>query len=273
MRLVGITGAAGAGKDSVANTLCGIRVAPVLCPPDQAPDWLLIRASPNALEPLGTATALADPIKMIARSVYGFSIEQLWGEIQAVKNAPDPRFPRVRPKHRALGAVYPSSSTKLYPGAQQIVRCEVCKLEVARDDRAVDVELGVMGFDVATWQGPCVDYLSSREACQRIGTELGRTLYGETWLELLWRNLLSIKSDVGLVVIPDVRFDNEARAIRERGGEVWRVERPGAGLAGAAGKHESEAGVSDALVDKVIVNDGTQKQLRERAVFAYTNVD
>ena len=45
----------------------------------------------------------------------------------------------------------------------------------------------------------------------------------------------------GGVEIPDVRFRNEVDAIRAAGGKIWRISRDGAGLQGAAAKHQSEA--------------------------------
>jgi hypothetical protein len=69
-----------------------------------------------------------------------------------------------------------------------------------------------------------------------------------------------------LVVVTDVRFTNEAQRVRDVGGHVWRIERPGAGLAGAAGAHPSEAML---LADRVVINDGTLDQLRLRLLSAW----
>lgn len=105
---------------------------------------------------------------------------------------------------------------------------------------------------------------SPRELLQTLGTQWGRQMiHPEIWVAATarrWRG-----SDAAVIAIPDVRFDNEARAIREAGGRVFRVIRPGHEcLAAGAAQHESEAGVSDDLVDGVIANVGTLEQLRER---------
>lgn len=63
-----------------------------------------------------------------------------------------------------------------------------------------------------------------------------------------------------LIVADDVRFAEEAAAIRALGGLVVRIERPGAGLDGAAAAHPSEAG-GVGPVDVVIVNDGDLPRL------------
>ncbi len=60
------------------------------------------------------------------------------------------------------------------------------------------------------------------------------------------------------VVLPDTRYRNEADAIRERGGLVVRIERPGVG---PAVDHPSETELIDYDFDAVIVNDGPLDQL------------
>lgn len=77
---------------------------------------------------------------------------------------------------------------------------------------------------------------SPRELLQTLGTEWGRRLVGEqTWLILATGVLLS--RGTGMIV-PDVRFENEATWIRERGGIIIHVQRNIERLG-----HESEAGI------------------------------
>jgi hypothetical protein len=58
------------------------------------------------------------------------------------------------------------------------------------------------------------------------------------------------------VVVTDARFENEAKAIRDRGGEVWEIVRAEHGdELGAEALHTSEAGLPDGLIDRTIVND------------------
>lgn len=73
-------------------------------------------------------------------------------------------------------------------------------------------------------------------------------------------------------IITDVRFPNEAQAIKERGGIVIRVNRPadnkittfmklqGIGLI----EHPSETALDDYEFDEVIINDGTLEDLKEK---------
>lgn len=111
---------------------------------------------------------------------------------------------------------------------------------------------------------------SPRELLQTLGTEWGREVVSEDiWIKIALRRAAQYEGSRWSVVITDVRFDNEAEAIRAAGGQVWRVERPGAGLEGPAGGHASEAGISDRLVDQVVWNAGDLGDLKE-SVYAAT---
>lgn len=101
---------------------------------------------------------------------------------------------------------------------------------------------------------------SPRRLLQTLGTDWGRNMiHQEIWVMATMQRMLA----GGDYCIPDVRFVNEAAAIRARGGVVWRVERPGHSLlAGAAAAHESERGIPDEYVDAVITNGGTLADLQ-----------
>ncbi len=63
----------------------------------------------------------------------------------------------------------------------------------------------------------------------------------------------------GLHVVPDVRFANEAELIREYGGEVWKVTRPGTGLINS---HASETTGDAFNPERTIFNDRGLPELR-----------
>ena len=96
-----------------------------------------------------------------------------------------------------------------------------------------------------------------RVLLQRMGTEVGREMFGEHfWVDYLLNKALDIKGDV---VISDVRFLNEAEAIHQANGQVWRVNRPGIE---AANSHASEIQMdSFSNFDVVITNDTTIEEL------------
>lgn len=103
---------------------------------------------------------------------------------------------------------------------------------------------------------------SPRELLQTLGTEWGREMVSQDiWINIAMRRARQYEGSSWNVAITDVRFDNEAEAILAAGGQVWRVERPGAGLSGQAAEHSSEAGVTDHLVSQVIWNAGSLDDL------------
>src|ERR1051326_2875992 len=64
-----------------------------------------------------------------------------------------------------------------------------------------------------------------RRFLQRLGTDGVRNHLGDNiWVDSLFRRLESYEEPSARtkVVITDVRFPNEADAIRQRGGEIWR---------------------------------------------------
>ena len=76
------------------------------------------------------------------------------------------------------------------------------------------------------WQRPDGSYLTPRYAMQRLGTEWGRDCDLDVWVKLALRTVETLEHvGADVAVITDVRFVNEARAVREAGGEVWRVQR------------------------------------------------
>lgn len=94
-----------------------------------------------------------------------------------------------------------------------------------------------------------------REYLQRLGTEVGRNMFGETvWVDYAFRGMSPHKN----YVITDVRYPNEADRIRESGGRVIRVVRPGFG---PANSHVSESALDDYAFDVVIHNAGTVADL------------
>lgn len=111
-----------------------------------------------------------------------------------------------------------------------------------------------------------------RQLLQRTGTEGGRRIFNPLapnntfWIKLLFAELDEKYGwyDTGFplhkefqsnLVISDCRFDNEAQAIRERGGLVILVESSRDGLP-EPDAHASESGVDPFLIDGTLHNNG-----------------
>ena len=113
-----------------------------------------------------------------------------------------------------------------------------------------------------------------RRMLQELGTDFARKYRPNVWAEKLRRRIVTARND-GLdylqlynrhdfavaqgIVVPDVRFPNEADTVRELGGKLIRVVRPGSGdhETEEATGHESENSADDIVVDRRIINDST----------------
>jgi len=126
-------------------------------------------------------------------------------------------------------------------------------------------ELGISGFHFVYEDKEAIIPgigVSARHMMQTLGTEWGRAcIHPDFWVMIARAETQRIMATGGSVVIDDVRFANEAAMIRDLGGELWRIERLGIGY---DGDHSSEGGLKDITPDRVIVNDGTLVQLKEK---------
>jgi len=104
-----------------------------------------------------------------------------------------------------------------------------------------------------------------RRLLQLIGTECGRECVSDdVWVDL-WYDTL-IKTAINrwplVVIADDVRFDNEAAAIKALGGSVIKLTGRNNGL---GTEHKSEQSISNDLVDVRIDNSDGIQQLRQEA--------
>ena len=67
--------------------------------------------------------------------------------------------------------------------------------------------------------------------------------------------------DADPTVITDVRFPNEAAMIRQLGGKIWQIKRPGYEAGGT--RHASDNDGSQFNPDRIIYNNGTLLELRQ----------
>lgn len=111
-------------------------------------------------------------------------------------------------------------------------------------------------LDGAQKEEPC-DLLggrSARHAMRSLGTEWGREcMAGDLWVNACMARVRAQLAAGRSVVIDDMRFRNEAEAVRAAGGLLVRITRPG--RTPQAGQHASEGGLDGWCFDLDLVND------------------
>jgi hypothetical protein len=193
MQIIGLTGAAGSGKDTAAQF---------------ALEW----CKEHGLQ--AKRLAFADPLKVSAARALGF----FGDKEECVAFCNDLKRPGVE------------------------LRVDVANMPHRNDSYCV----------------------TGREFLQFYGTEAHRDVFGvDFWVEFTERQL-AMRDSLGrtdVIFLTDVRFENESDMIHKRGGEVWKVMRPG--LAPIE-EHASEEGLSELedSDDEIILNIGTIEYLR-----------
>lgn len=122
---------------------------------------------------------------------------------------------------------------------------------LAYQDLDVETIGRMVNGDLKEVPTPYLSGRSPREAMQTLGTEWGRGLHPDLWVNV-WKNKVEGKK----VAVDDMRFANEAAAVRELGGFVIEIvpsKKDAIGSVGIAG-HASES--LDFDPDIVVVNDG-----------------
>lgn len=134
----------------------------------------------------------------------------------------------------------------LRDGLMHILNLSPCDFEGEQKER------------VLPWLGRSPRYLM-----QTLGTEWGRDkVHPELWLLLASQNLdlMARTHDTARgFVVSDLRFENEASFIRQRGGIVIHIQRT---AAEAVAPHRSEGGIRGTEGDWFLPNDGTIEALQ-----------
>jgi hypothetical protein len=101
--------------------------------------------------------------------------------------------------------------------------------------------------------------VTPRHLMQTLGTEWGRNcIHENVWVEVCIHRAKYWLRQGRSVVIDDVRFPNEADAIRAAGGIIIRVIRPGAHVTSS---HASEGALDSYEVDHQLMNQSTAENL------------
>jgi hypothetical protein len=105
-------------------------------------------------------------------------------------------------------------------------------------------------IDAHKYDAPGTEYGWIRPILQFWGTEYRRNLCGQDY----WTRQLELYPGV---VVTDCRFPDEAKAIRDAGGIIWRIERPGYG----GDTHASEQHIAQMRVAAVVGNNSSLEEL------------
>lgn len=178
-----------------------------------------------------TKTHFADAIKKQLKEIFNFTDEQLWG---SEKEKPDERYP--------ISGICPRDRAHCERQSDGSWRCPTCKNAYGT-------------------------FLTARLAMQTLGTEWGRTMYPNIWIDCTMRFIQESaqRANKDRWVIADVRMWDEVHRIKEIGGIVVRMHRkmPQKHLWHAT---ESElAEMPDSLFDIIVHNDGSVAALQEEA--------
>ena len=127
------------------------------------------------------------------------------------------------------------------------------KINIA-DMRGVSLAVAVDGLG---WENVKVDSQDARELLQRMGTEVGREMFGDNfWVDQAIKKASQYKD----VVIADVRYPNELEAILGHSGAVWRVVKDGTE---AVNRHASESALDEYDFEHILFNNDTKQSLYE----------
>lgn len=107
--------------------------------------------------------------------------------------------------------------------------------------------------------------LTVRQILQLEGTEATKPVFGNDFWIRRWAMTLDALTDRGfnLVTLTDLRFDEEAEEVLNRGGYVIHLIRPQHdNHIGTC--HASEKGIDKSYIDFTVINDGTLEDLQKQ---------
>lgn len=178
---------------------------------------------------------------------------------------------------RVIGLAGPKGAGKSYVAGLLQTHFRCCRIGFADPLKRMLMTLGLTRtqcYSAVEKETPC-DLLcghTPRHAMQTLGTEWGRDMISnDIWVRAtlfeIYREFKNSPRErpTDRFVIEDVRFANEAKAIRLAGGHLWEVRRPGRSY---DPKHPSEAGL-DVVFDQVVVNDGSRLDLKQKTFEAW----
>lgn len=97
--------------------------------------------------------------------------------------------------------------------------------------------------------------VSLRRMMQTLGTEWGRDQIDPNfWVALTSHKIQRNRNLKKFSVITDLRFDNEAKMIKDLGGVIIKINAAGKSFAGSTYSHTSESGIDSKFIDYIMTN-------------------
>jgi hypothetical protein len=125
--------------------------------------------------------------------------------------------------------------------------------------------------------------VSGRHFLQKFGTEVGRDYLPQAIPDMkmndqtIWIRLMDIYCNQHPeedIVITDLRFHDEAKMVKARGGKIIKIERPSSDKdTGQHTLHASERDIPDIEADYTIVNDGTLDEFLNMVTKVYYMIE
>lgn len=131
------------------------------------------------------------------------------------------------------------------------------------------IVLGLTEEDMYTQEGKkrlatLYPHMTNREILQKVGTECFRGVFGgDVWVTALLHHAVKDRADI--VIVPDVRFDNEAAMVKEHGVLIEVIPSYPGFARIEQSSHASEKGVT-LPPDVIIMNDGTPEEFKGRVL-------
>ena len=142
------------------------------------------------------------------------------------------------------------------------------------DGEIMSVEEGKQSLagDDIQWEDKYIQQYTYRKFLQHLGTNAMRdVMHKNIWVNALFADYVyqNLGNDPPLGapskwIITDLRYPNELKAIKDRGGITIRVERPSLKPGGITSLHPSETSLDGAEFDYTLHNSGTIEELIEK---------
>ncbi len=119
------------------------------------------------------------------------------------------------------------------------------------------------------WEESKRSYPEIRRLLQKLGTEAGRDIHGHNcWTQIAERSMTQAMLTGKSCVLTDVRFPNELALVKQFGGILIRIERPGVGPVNSHVSDKQAFAAED--IYATLTNDGSPEKLQADLVTTIT---